>query len=203
MNEQYPYAEHRFRFAAWAAARAVKKLSVPSSKKPNKLTGILTDILREALFGKRAGEGDWQLKDEILGDDWILRIEYSDTKHASWRKHICELATKKGIIHVDPKETIMSHGQAAKLINIFIKALMPSDMSKVSDELQKLWGEVHPPIDRIMLEAMDSKEFGGKKDWGKVPWTKLKCKQYQELIDNIRYHDKPKPSWKTERFWKL
>ena len=130
--------------------------------------------------------------DKIAGkDDWLLEIDGFDAQHKIWRDQLYKcLEDRKG----------MSHGRAAKLINVFIKALMPSDMSKVSDELRERWGEVHPPIDRIMLEAMDSKEFGGKKDWGKVPWTKLKCKQYQELIDNIRQHE---PClWKIERFWK-
>ena len=96
----------------------------------------------------------------------------------------------------------MSHGQAAKLINIFIKALMPSDMDSISSELQERWGKVHPPIDSILLGNMDEVEFGGKKDWGKVPWTKLNPDQYEELIGNIIYHDKPNPLWKIERFWK-
>ena len=200
----YTYAEHRFRFAAWAAARAVKRLSAQQSEK--KLTTILTDILREVLFDKIdkiTGKDDWQLEDEILGNDWILRIGYSDTKHASWRKRICELAKDRGIIHTDLKGEAMSHGQAAKLINVFIKALMPSDMDTISDELQEHWCEVHPPIDSILLGNMDKVKFGGKKDWGKVPWTKLSPDQYEELIGNIRYHDKPNPLWKVERFWKL
>ena len=51
---------------------------------------------------------------------------------------------------------------------------------------------------------MDEVEFGGKNDWGKVPWTKLTSCEYQCLIDNIRYHSKPERClWKIERFWKL
>lgn len=195
-EQEYTYAEHRFRFAAWAAARAVKKLSAEKSDK--KLTTILTDILRKVFFDKEPKE---QLKDEELGNDWILKIGYSDDKHACWRKHICKLSEEKEITHTDPKERTMSHGQAAKLINVFIKSLMPSDMYSISPELKERWDRVHPPIDRILLTNMDKERFGGKKDWGKVAWTQLKSSEYQRLIDNIKKHE---PClWKIERFWKV
>ncbi len=217
-EQEYTYAEHRFRFATWAATRAMKKLSAPPPKKQGKLTGILTDILREVLFDKITGKDDWQLEDEILGDDWILRIEYSDSKHASWRKRICELAKEKEITHTDLKGEAMSHGQAAKLINVFIKALMPLDMDTVSDELRTFWCTVHPPIDSIMLGNMDKCiqcnppktdkcecEFGCRfvehaKKWKSYTWTQLGPCDYENLIRNIKEHE---PClWKIENFWK-
>ena len=201
-KKEYSYAEHRFRFAAWAAARAVKKLSAEKSKE--KLTTILTDILRETFFDKRTGEGNWQLKDEVLEDSWLLKISDFDTRHQEWRDCIRQRAEEKGITHTDIAGEAMSHGQAAKLINVFIKALMPSDMDKVSDERKKLWGKVHPPIDSILLRKMDKCGFGnGNVKWVKQygPWTQLTPYKYEKLINDIRLYE---PClWKTERFWKL
>ena len=211
--QYYTYAEHRFRFAAWAAIGAVKRnMSSPVRKTNGKpaegeLTNIIIDIFEEIGFYEIAGK-----------DNWLLKIKDFDIQHASWRKRIRELAKEKRISHgtsikkekreiggyLREKES-MSHGLAAKLINIFIKTLMPPDLYSVSPELQKRWCKVHPPIDGILLRKMDTCGFGnGNVNWVKQyhPWTKLTSCQYQELIDNIRYHDKPNCLWKIERFWK-
>ena len=204
----YTYAEHRFRFAAWAAARAVKKLSAKESTE--KLTTILTDILRDKKIGFH----------EISGkDNWLLEIDDFDTQHAYWRDRICKLANKKQIIHTDLDGEGMSHGQAAKLINIFIKTLMPPDMYSLSSELRECWGAVHPPIDSIMLKNLDKCkqckltkivecrckscrfiENAGK--WKEYTWTQLGSCDYENLIQNIKKHEQT-CLWKIERFWKL
>ena len=87
-KHDYTYAEHRFRFAAWAAARAVipngisypPAKELPYSKRSGALRNVLVNILREVLFDKIAKKENWQLENEILGDDWILKIGYSDVK---------------------------------------------------------------------------------------------------------------------------
>ena len=178
MTEQdYTYAKHRFRFAAWAAAQAIQQPTRDGFGFKNKEA---TPLFEAIGFDKIAGK-----------DDWLLEIDDFDARHTIWRNEVYKrLENKKG----------MSHGRAAKLINIFIKALMPSDMDSISSELQERWCKVHPPIDSILLGNMDEVEFGGKKDWGKVPWTKLNPDQYEELIGNIRQYE---PClWKIERLWK-
>ena len=175
-GQKHLYAEHRFRFAAWAAARAIQQ---PTKDGFSFKTKEAPDIFKAICFDKIAGK-----------DDWLLKIDDFDTQHAAWRDKLVK--HKKG----------MTHGRAAKLINVFIKTLMPSDMSKVSDELQERWSKVHPPIDRIMLKNMNMKKckFGNINWEVYLPWTQLKSCEYQELIDNIRQHE---PClWKIERFWK-
>ena len=191
--QYYTYAEHRFRFAAWAAARAVKKLSAKKSTK--NLTTILLDILRDKKIGFR----------EISGkDNWLLEVDAFDIQHACWRNRICKLANKKQITHTDLNGKGMSHGQAAKLINVFIKTLMPSDMYNIPPELRECWSKVHPPVDRDMLKEMDNCGFGnGNVHWVEEyePWTQLTSCEYEKLINDIRLYE---PClWKTERFWKL
>ena len=226
-KKEYSYAEHRFRFAAWAAARAVinQHISYPPAqelpylKRPGALRNTLVAILREVLFNRIAGEKDWQLKDEVLEDNWLLKIGDFDTQHKKWRNRICECAKEEGINHggKKSKKRGMSHGQAAKLINIFIKALMPSDMDTISSERKKLWCEVHPPIDSILLKGMDECNqcpppkageckcgsgcrFVKKEKWQDYKWTKLGPCDYENLIKNIREHE---PClWKIERYWK-
>ena len=211
-KHDYTYAEHRFNFVAWAAIGAVKRnMSSPVRKTNGKpaegeLTNIIMGIFEEIGFREIAG------KDNGL----LMKNKDFDIQHASWRECICKLAKDKKISHgtsikKDKRETgnylrekeSMSHGLAAKLINIFIKALMPSDMDSISSELQERWCKVHPPIDSILLNGMDECGFGnGNVNWVKqyAPWTKLTSCEYQELIDNIRQYE---PClWKIERFWK-
>ena len=179
IEHDYTYVEHRFRFAAWAATRAIQAGSAIKGFKVKDAQDILEEIGLDKIAGK---------------DYWLLEIDDFDAQHTAWRKSISDSAKKKGFDR-------MTHGRAAKLINVFIKVLMPSDMYSISPELRERWGKVHPPIDRNMLKKMDEKGFGGKKDWGKVGWQKLNCCEYQCLIDNIRKHE---PCfWKIERFWKL
>lgn len=231
-KQEYTYAEHRFRFAAWAAARAVipNSISYPPKKKlpylerSGALRKVLVNILREVFFDKITGKDNWQLEDEILEDNWLLKISNFEIQHKEWRNRICELAKGRDIFHGDntkPKEKGMSHGQAAKLINVFIKALMPSDMDTISSERKKLWCEVHPPIDSILLKGMDDPcnqcpppkvgeckcgygcRFVKETKWEGYKWTQLGPCDYENLIENIKNITKRHKIclWEIERFW--
>ncbi len=176
-SQNYTYAEHRFRFAAWAAARAAMR---GFSFKNEDACPALKEIGLDKISGN---------------DYWLLEIDDYDIQHAIWRNKLCNHWENK-------KNTSMSHGRAAKFINVFIKTLMPQNMNTICPNLQKRWCEIHPPIDSIILENMSKCNFGNSNiDWKSYTWTKLDSKQYQELIDNIR---KDEPClWKIERFWTL
>ena len=180
-KHDYTYAKHRFRFAAWAAAQAIQQPTRDGFGFKNKEA---TPLFEAIGFDKIAGK-----------DDWLLEIDDFDAHHTIWRDGVYKrLENKKG----------MSHGRAAKLINIFVKALMPSDMDTISDELQERWCEVHLPIDRGMLKEMDNCGFGnGNVHWVEQyePWTQLTSCEYQCLINDMKVYE---PClWRVERFWKL
>ncbi len=201
--EEYTYAEHRFRFAAWAAGEA---------KPVNMQAGISFGgddcqyILRVIGFPYEIVEkGAERLPDP---DDF-------DMQHRVW----CEK------VHKEAKERLgidLSYGQSAKLINVFIKALAPANLESLPDGEEKAkWYAVHPPIDRIVLTGMKDDGFGYRyKDiWEDLPGTngkpynipsrqKFKYEHYRKVICmiccNLRecgYED-PLPLWKNERFFK-
>ena len=98
----------------------------------------------------------------------------------------------------------MSHGQAAKLINVFVKALMPSNIYSVSSEIKEYWCRiVHPPIDSILLKNMQDENFGNLNiRWNtKYTWTKLNPNEYEFIIKAIK--DNEPCLWKIERLWKF
>ena len=202
--KEYTYAEHRFRFAAWAAGAAK-----PVNRQPDISFGgdDCQDILRATGFPYEIAE---------KGTERLPDPDEFDMQHRAW----CEK------VHKEAKERLgidLSYGQSAKLINVFIKALMPADIESLPDGEEKAkWYAVHPPIDREVLTGMKEKRFGYRyKDiWVTLPGTngkpynipsrqKFKYEHYRKVICMIRcwlsecgYED-PLPLWKIEWFFKL
>lgn len=199
MTEEYTYEEHRFRFAAWAASRAVLRVKGLGSKEARCMLNKIGfyDLVKE-------------------GAKWLPTPQDFDEKHREWCEKICKNAKSCGV-----KQKI-SHGIAAKLINVFIKALMPSDIETCPDGIKAKWYAIHPPIDRKVLKNMknkiDKNLIKDKNFWSSLPgtqepsWKQFNAENYQDVIDLIRkdLHTRLKcsindsvPLWKNERFWIL
>ena len=133
-----------------------------------------------------------------------------DNEHCDWCKKIRTRADCMGI-----KD--WSYGRSAKLINVFIKALMPADLESLEEKAK--WYAVHPPIDGEVLKGMKNAGIGNNNiwDWLKAEtgsslpygsWTKFECRHYRKVIDLIREdlrkcgEKDPLPLWKNERFFK-
>ena len=145
------------------------------------------------------------------GVDWLPDPKDFDAEHRKWCETICEEAKSCGV----QKE--MSHGIAAKLINVFIKTLMPPDLETLPAGIKAKWYAVHPPVDRKVLQNMKTK-VGDPKFWSSLPgrqgpsWREFNAENYQGVIDLIRkdlckrlklHPDAPVPLWMNERFWIL
>ena len=145
------------------------------------------------------------------GVDWLPGPKDFDAEHRKWCEIICEEAKSCGV------QQEMSHGIAAKLINVFIKTLMPADIKSLEEEKTK-WDVIHPPIDGQVLKGMKNAGIGNNNIWAWLKaetgssqpygsWTKFECRHYCKVIDLIREDlrkcDKkdPLPLWKNERFW--
>ena len=185
----YIYAEHRFRFAAWAAGSAVTQIGFSFKVKD------AHDILEATGFRGLAEEGA----------KWLPEPEKFDEKHCDWRISIRREAKQE-----------LSHGRAAKLINVFLKALMPPDLENLPAGHKEKWCAAHPPIDRILLENMKKDGVGASDFWSSLPgspppaWTQFESKDYQKVIDLVRENEKSclglgssglAPLWKVERYW--
>ena len=227
--KDYTYAEHRFRFAAWAAGNAaVRGLSLKSAKdkfKAKDNEGVAFAVAYRML--KKAGLCGIAEK----GAEGLPDPEDFDKKHRAWCEKVHKEAADLEIktVPADKNDRYWSDGRSAKLINVFLKALMPADIEDegFSAEGKAKWYAVHPPIDRMVLGGMnDSKRkkeerFGYryKGIWVTLPgtkgksyyiptWQKFEYKDYQKVICMIRCNlldcgeTSPLPLWKNERFFK-
>lgn len=171
---EYHPAEHRFRFAAWAASTAAR-----SSRK------VCT-------FPVSAG-AELLLMSDLrwlsLGSHWLpLSREGFDKAHERW----CE-----GILHLAQAKISKSftYGITAKLVNCYLKALFLQTMAGLpfdpySDRSTLGWDKsarfLHPPIDRVlMVEAARRSETAKKKSWKRlinIGWSNFDRKDYDDAI---------------------
>ena len=96
-----------------------------------------------------------------------------------------------------------THGVAAKLINIYLKAGFVCGGQDNDPRVQAL----HPPIDRLLLEELYRNDIGGLRgEWGqarKIRWSKFTSKQYETVIASIRSAlGVNVPLWHIEKYWR-
>jgi hypothetical protein len=175
---QYKIEEHKHRFAAWAASRAASTKTC----RFNVLQG--KNILEAA--GLR----------ELVADPSLLPIPTAiDEKHREWRRAAIESAQSKDL-------TGFSHGTAAKLINVYLKAAFVCAGFQDHENVAAL----HPPIDSLLLDELYEGKVGGLTEkWAaarKARWSKFNSQQYEEVIDAIREVAPGAALWKIEFWWR-
>jgi hypothetical protein len=172
----YDLSEHRHRFAVWAAARASQR-------------GFTTvDRLRTAL----------QVTDirKVLSDPRTLHLSASqfDDLHRRWCSSICSNLSERRIAKV-------TYGRAAKLVAVYLKSTVIMGVGCDSS----LGRNLHPPIDRTLLQALASSDritSPHKAAWRSINWTQLDEAAYDQLIGQLRDalpHDAP--FWTIEEYW--
>ena len=119
---KYSHFQHRHNFAVWCAARAVHR----------KFTK--TPVLKEAI--EKSGVVAFIMKNE----EKTISQEEFDKLHAEWCNSIMQTWEKKNIKG-------RSYGRAAKLLAIYIKAMVVVKNEKCSISIV-----AHPPIDRMILQ---------------------------------------------------
>jgi hypothetical protein len=177
--------ENRHRVAVWAAARATSR-------------GVGGLSVRQALdWVERLG-----LRTLLAGHANLPPAAGFDDQHRGWRTNLISYA---GEAHKN-----LSHGGAAKLINVYLKvavvcASCENDGATPFAARERL-GAIHPPIDRLLLLALAARQ-------GRSPlaarfrklqaWSRLSSDEYQEIIDGIRalLPSSPTELWRIEEFW--
>jgi hypothetical protein len=174
----YDLAEHRHRFAVWAAARAAQRgfTSIKRLRGALEATSIRADLRApDTLALERAGF------DEI---------------HLGWCRSICTTLNGWNVQKV-------AFGRAAKLVAVYLKAmvLMGGDWDT------PLARCMHPPLDRILLQALaatsdDAISSPHKGAWRRINWTRLDEAAYYQLIHQMRAVKPPiLPFWRIEEYW--
>ncbi len=174
----YEINEHRKRFAVWTASRAASVKGCRFSVEIGK------SILEQSSLNN------------ILEVSSLPEPEDFDNEHKNWREEIIKIAS---VNHLN-----LTHGVAAKLINVYLKTLFViggyHDVPKVK--------AVHPPIDSLILKSL---YLFDKKRWrylNQIRWSKLNSDQYELLILNFKAavdidpNDNNISLWKIEEHWR-
>ena len=116
-----------------------------------------------------------------------------DKAHRRWRE--------KAIREAKRRRIAISHGVAAKLINVYLKSRFicggHADHPKVA--------ALHPPIDSILLKELARLNCGKLgpvwRTAAKIGWSNFSSKQYELVASCIRSVQHPWPAWLVEKHW--
>ena len=171
---EYHPAEHRFRFAAWAASTAAR-----SSR-------------RVCTFPVSAGAQLLLMSDLkwlSLGSHWLPRSRDSfDQAHQRW----CEEILRLGKSEISKSFT---YGISAKLVNCYLKALFLQTMvglpfDPYTERNGTGWDAstrfLHPPIDRVLMEeAARRSDNAMKRRWKQligIGWSNFSRVDYVDAL---------------------
>jgi len=112
-----------------------------------------------------------------------------DEQHRAWRSAVINAGTR---MNLD-----LTHGVAAKLINIYLKAIYIGDLD---DPKVKV---MHPPIDSLLLDSLYKNNIGGlKTEWQaarKARWSKFSSDEYEAVIKAVKAQCDT--LWQIEEYW--
>jgi hypothetical protein len=148
----YGIEVHSHLFAAWAAGRA-------ASVKNCRFTVVQGRTILESIG----------FTPELSNPDHLPKPSDVDAAHRTWRE---EAITSGGTLGLT-----ITHGVAAKLINLYLKARFVCAGHHAHAHVASL----HPPIDSVLLRALAQHDFGGQSQaLRKVKyerWSKLKSNE--------------------------
>ena len=173
----YTIEGHKHRFSAWAAGRAANvngcRFSVEQAKTILEAAGL----------------------DHLLADPNILPLpQDTDARHREWRNSVIAAARNLGLT--------FTHGVAAKLINIYLKAGFVCGGHHGHASVQAL----HPPIDSVLLDELSAQDIGSRRRaWNearRIRWSNFDSQQYETVINNIRASMPNQALWEVEQYWR-
>lgn len=178
MNTPYTIEEHQHRLSAWAASTAARASSLCRFD-----VELGVSILQAAGF-----DAGFSMLAKLPDPSKI------DQVHRLWREAVIAEAKSRG--------RIFSHGVAAKLINVYLKARFVVAGQHEDIRVRGL----HPPVDWILLDHLAKSDVGGlRSKWNKAKnkgWSKYNSDEYEEVIDLFRSVIPGQPLWTIEKYWK-
>ena len=173
----YTIGEHKHRFSAWAAGRAAN------------VSGCRFSVEQAKTILETAG------LNQLLANPSNLPLpQDTDNYHREWRNAVIVAARNQGLN--------FSHGVAAKLINIYLKAGFVCGGHHSDERVRAL----HPPIDSVLLDELSARNVGGfRRAWNearRIRWSKFDSAQYEAVIINIRASMPNQALWEVEQYWR-
>ncbi|MBT8154863.1 hypothetical protein KMP13_13430 [Epibacterium ulvae] len=174
-------AEFRFRFAAWAAVRASQR----------GVSGLKVDLALAAL--RNIGF------EELAKNPTAIpgTVEEFDALHHTWCNTL--------VAELQPNVNA-SYGVAAKVINVFIKALCLSDFGSIDPSVSGRTNVFHPPVDRQVLNGLAKSKTLSRTDkiyWRRMRdtgWTRFDQDTYNDVIRRMRILANNE-LWRIEAYW--
>lgn len=190
---QYSYAEHRHRFAAWAAGRAASR-GLKSWKQ-----GVPINLLEKCDVRQYA-------------DDWSrlpTTSEGFDELHRGWRAQLVTHPLSQGL---GKEENNFTYGRAAKFLNVYLKvmvvnAMTPAEHASLGQESLQRLSVIHPPVDGELLKNISRahcSRISAIRIWksaSRPAWTRFDDTAYEEVIQLLRVLADGAPLWTLEAYW--
>lgn len=171
MAANYDIHEHSHRFAAWAAATGASasprcRFTVEAGKAILEAAGFDAGLCRPSQLPKPS---------------------QIDQVHAQWCRRVIAEARKRKLQ--------FTHGIAAKLINLYLKARFTCGGIAGHANVATF----HPPIDSLLLKALNRTLPSAQR----LPtnWSTFDAKTYQQAIATLRLSTAPLPLWTSEALW--
>lgn len=171
MALSYSIHEHSHRFAAWAAATGASasprcRFRVEDGKAILEAAGFDAQLCRPSQLPKP---------------------HQIDRVHAGWSKRVIAEAKKRKLK--------FTHGIAAKLINLYLKARFTCGGHADHPNVAAL----HPPIDSLLLKELNRTLPSAQR----LPtnWSTFDAESYQTAIHALRLHVSNQPLWTAEALW--
>ncbi|MCY4313856.1 MAG: hypothetical protein OXD44_09230, partial [Gammaproteobacteria bacterium] len=139
-----------------------------------------------------------------------------DEWHRGKREVICDLSAEQ-----NRNTPTFTHGVAAKLINVYMKALfLGSVQDCMQEKNRKKQNLIHPPVDRqLLMKIKKRKNFKKVKACAGshdveflsqyptqfngvgIPWTGLNSGQYDSIIEAFLHITRYHGLWTIEEYW--
>jgi hypothetical protein len=179
MVEAYTLALHAHRYAAWCAARASGR----------GLTGSTNATIREALEASAL-----PAVIDSPSSSWPTTSHALDAAHRKWCEQVLASLHQAGV----SKATF---GRAAKIVAIYLKTRVVCG-GHLESPLGRL---AHPPIDRVLLQALAKEPSFSKENrslWRRTSWTELDRAGYAEVIRSLQAENLDQDGfWRVEKWW--
>ncbi len=173
----YTIEEHKHRFSAWAASRAAT------------VNGCRFTVEQGKAILEKAG-----MRNLISDPNDLPKPQDIDSAHRVWRNRVIDAAAELGLT--------FTHGVAAKLINIYLKAGFVCGGHHDNERVRA----IHPPIDSLLLNELYSQNVGGEKTlWNEAKrarWSNFNSDQYEKVVCGIREAMQGSALWEVEQYWR-
>lgn len=172
----YTIYEHVHRFSVWAASTAARSSKVSRF---------------DVETGKAILEGS-EFDANFLAAGLPPGREI-DARHREWRAAVITAAGNHG------KD--FSHGIAAKLINVYLKAAFVV----IGRQLDEGVCALHPPFDRLLLDRLRAADPDRRRAWGilkNTGWSRWTSDEYETAVRLAKEERGGRPLWTIEEHWR-